>query len=80
MYWLQYEKEAALSLVDQEAARGAVKRAAWSAVLRTLMQAASMTFLAEWGDRSQLATVILGAREVNQRHHRKAILLLMTVP
>ena len=23
-----------------------------------------MTFLAEWGDRSQIATIILGAREV----------------
>ncbi|KAJ6638952.1 Transmembrane protein [Pseudolycoriella hygida] len=30
---------------------------------RILMQAFTMTFLAEWGDRSQLTTIILGARE-----------------
>jgi len=27
------------------------------------LQALTMTFLAEWGDRSQLATVVLAARE-----------------
>lgn len=30
---------------------------------RVLMQAFTMTFLAEWGDRSQLTTIILAARE-----------------
>lgn len=30
---------------------------------RILVQAFTMTFLAEWGDRSQLTTIILGARE-----------------
>lgn len=30
---------------------------------RVLIQAFTMTFLAEWGDRSQLTTIILGARE-----------------
>lgn len=30
---------------------------------RVLMQAFTMTFLAEWGDRSQLTTIILSARE-----------------
>lgn len=30
---------------------------------RVLMQAFTMTFLAEWGDRSQLTTIILSATE-----------------
>lgn len=30
---------------------------------RILVQAFTMTFLAEWGDRSQLTTIILAARE-----------------
>lgn len=34
-----------------------------SIILRVLLQAFSMTFLAEWGDRSQLTTIILAARE-----------------
>ncbi|XP_077283793.1 putative divalent cation/proton antiporter TMEM165 isoform X2 [Arctopsyche grandis] len=63
----QFEKEAVLTLVDQEmggrAANAGSRRRAWGVVARIFMQAASMTFLAEWGDRSQLATVILGARE-----------------
>lgn len=31
---------------------------------RILLQAFTLTFLAEWGDRSQLTTIILAAREV----------------
>lgn len=30
---------------------------------RIFIQAFTMTFLAEWGDRSQLATIVLAARE-----------------
>lgn len=32
-------------------------------ILRVIIQAFSMTFLAEWGDRSQLTTMILAFRE-----------------
>ncbi|CAH1102330.1 unnamed protein product [Psylliodes chrysocephalus] len=35
----------------------------WYEVSRILLQAFTLTFLAEWGDRSQLTTIILGARE-----------------
>lgn len=31
---------------------------------RILLQAFTLTFFAEWGDRSQLTTIILAAREV----------------
>ncbi|XP_060530875.1 transmembrane protein 165 [Cylas formicarius] len=34
-----------------------------SMILRIFLQAFTLTFLAEWGDRSQLTTIILGARE-----------------
>ena len=45
---------------EREAAAGiAAKPSVWP----ILSQAFIMTFLAEWGDRSQIATIILGARE-----------------
>jgi len=43
-------------------ARG--KTSAWSSIWRVLLQSFTLTFLAEWGDRSQLTTIILAAREV----------------
>lgn len=43
-----------------------------NALIKVLLQAASLTFLAEWGDRSQLATVVLATRYVplfSTNHH-----------
>lgn len=45
---------------------GGVKKAkagAFKVLLRIFMQAFTMTFVAEWGDRSQITTIILSARE-----------------
>lgn len=39
------------------------KKTRRSILTRVLVQAFSMTFLAEWGDRSQLTTIILAARD-----------------
>uniref|UniRef100_A0A8D8D8W1 GDT1 family protein n=1 Tax=Culex pipiens TaxID=7175 RepID=A0A8D8D8W1_CULPI len=62
----EMEKEASATLI-QDAETGIIRknkqRSAWNLLLRILMQAFTMTFLAEWGDRSQLTTIILAARE-----------------
>lgn len=63
----ELDKQTTAVLVTQDPESGVVrkanKRTAWYLVSRVLMQAFTMTFLAEWGDRSQLTTIILGARE-----------------
>lgn len=41
-----------------------IKKSIWYEISRVMLQAFTLTFLAEWGDRSQLTTIILGAREV----------------
>lgn len=66
---MQYEKDASSALIqDAEAGvsrRQAKKDSILSFISRIFLQSFTMTFLAEWGDRSQLTTIILGAREVN---------------
>lgn len=63
------EKEVAPTLLaeDPESGGNVVRKqkrnVAWYLASRVLMQSFTMTFLAEWGDRSQLTTVILSARE-----------------
>lgn len=53
----------------QDPETGVIKKTRTTSALvllsRIFLQAFSMTFLAEWGDRSQLTTIILGAREVS---------------
>ncbi|CAG0924433.1 unnamed protein product [Notodromas monacha] len=36
---------------------------AWKVLARVFLQAFTMTFLAEWGDRSQISTIVLAATE-----------------
>ncbi|XP_017783173.1 PREDICTED: transmembrane protein 165 [Nicrophorus vespilloides] len=58
----EYEKEAMLP--DPETGGKRIKKQGiLSTVSRIFIQAFTLTFLAEWGDRSQLTTIILGARE-----------------
>ncbi|KAM3961374.1 putative divalent cation/proton antiporter TMEM165 isoform 1-T2 [Aphomia sociella] len=57
----QEEKEETLDMLEQGQQEN--RRRKRNAVLKVLLQAASLTFLAEWGDRSQLATVVLATRE-----------------
>ncbi|CAH1640669.1 unnamed protein product [Spodoptera littoralis] len=58
---LREEKEETLDMLEQGQVEN--RRRKRNAVLKVLLQAASLTFLAEWGDRSQLATVVLATRE-----------------
>lgn len=57
------EKEVHLMNTDPESGRRRRQNMikVWS---RIFLQAFTLTFLAEWGDRSQLTTIVLAAREV----------------
>ncbi|KAG8232111.1 hypothetical protein J437_LFUL011654 [Ladona fulva] len=60
----EYEKEATASLTQDVESGGSRKRQSIiSFVSRIFIQSFTLTFLAEWGDRSQLTTIILAARE-----------------
>ncbi|XP_055709835.1 transmembrane protein 165 [Phlebotomus papatasi] len=63
----RFDKETSTMLISQDPESGTVRktkaRSIAYVVSRIFMQAFTMTFLAEWGDRSQLTTIILGARE-----------------
>ncbi|XP_063833504.1 putative divalent cation/proton antiporter TMEM165 isoform X2 [Ostrinia nubilalis] len=56
-----HDKEETLDMLEQGQAEN--RRRKRNAIIKVLLQAASLTFLAEWGDRSQLATVVLATRE-----------------
>lgn len=48
---------------DLEAGKKAKTASAFTILFRIFIQAFTMTFVAEWGDRSQITTIILSARE-----------------
>lgn len=49
--------------VEQASTRRPRQTSALAATFKIFLQGFTMTFLAEWGDRSQLTTILLGARE-----------------
>jgi len=65
---LQLDRDFNTALVhDPESGRrNKMHRSASYFTMRILAQAFTMTFLAEWGDRSQLTTIILAASKVSK--------------
>ncbi|XP_063237744.1 putative divalent cation/proton antiporter TMEM165 [Bacillus rossius redtenbacheri] len=62
----EFDKEASASIV-QDPESGVIRKLSKQTVMvlfsRIFVQSFTLTFLAEWGDRSQLATIILAAKE-----------------
>lgn len=63
----ELEREATSTIVEDPESGiirgGKYAKRCWGLLSPILVQAFTLTFLAEWGDRSQLTTIILGARE-----------------
>lgn len=59
----EFEKQAMLPDPESGGARKPRNSSILSSISRVFLQSLTLTFLAEWGDRSQLTTIILGARE-----------------
>ncbi len=64
MMFFQYEGQSEKD-VETGVIRTPQRRLLYMFCSRVFIQSLTLTFLAEWGDRSQLATIILAAREVN---------------
>lgn len=60
---MKREKDEDLDVAEGGGRPGGKKVTVFAFVSKILIQSFTMTFLAEWGDRSQLATIVLAARE-----------------